>query len=208
MSVPESRTGAGQPGRDAIVVGVGVDPDHVLATPLPPGRDIDPRLARWAVTDDDGIPIDDGNEILRFLSASPEHAEDVMQVHFDRWLRSPLGPRLTELVRLAVAEQTGCPVCRAVRRPGARREGVDEELVDALRDPDSTAFTRRERLAIDYADALAGDHQSITPGTYDDLHEVFTSGEVVELALLAASFLAQGRILETLTRGSVCAIQH
>lgn len=188
--------------------GVHVSPDHVLATPLPPGRDIDPRLVGWAVTDDEGVPVDDGNEILRFLSAAPEHAADVLQVHFDRWLHSPLGPRLTELVRLAVAEQTGCPVCRAVRRPGARRDGVDEVLVAELRDPASTAFSRRERLAIDYATDLAGDHQAITTETYARLDEAFTRAEVAELALLAASFLAQGRILETLTRGSVCAIQQ
>lgn len=204
MSDPSTRPGPPTPSS----LGVDVTPDHVVATPLPPGCDIDPRLAQWAITDDDGVPVDDGNEILRFLSAAPEHAAEVLQVHFDRWLHSPLGPRLTELVRLAVAEQTGCPVCQAVRRPGARRAGVDEELVAALRDPSSAAFSRREQLAIDYATALAGDHETVTARTYEQLHEVFSPAEVAELALLAGSFLAQGRILETLTRGSVCAIQH
>lgn len=206
MSDDDPRAPTGHAGAAGIV-----DPfppaDHVLTTPLPLGRDIDERLVRWAVTDADGIPVDDGNEILRFLSATPEHAEDVLQVHFDRWLKSPLGPRLTELVRLAVAEQTRCPVCQAVRRPGARRAGVDEDMIAALRGADQAAFTRREQLAIEYATALAGDHGSITSATYADLHEVFTASEVAELALLAASFLAQGRILETLTRGSVCTIQ-
>lgn len=183
------------------------EPQHVVHAALPPGSAIHPRLAGWAVTDDAGVPLDDGNEILRFLSAAPDHAAEVLQVHFDRWLGSPLGPRLTELVRLAVAEQTGCPVCQAVRRPGARREGVDEALIAAIPDPDSPLLTERERLAVAYATALAGDHAQITEATYTRLHEHFDAEEVVELALLSASFLAQGRILETLTRGSVCQIQ-
>lgn len=184
-----------------------VNPHHVVHTPLPPGTAIHPKLAGWAVTDGDGVPQDDGNEILRFLSAAPDHAADVLQVHFDRWLRSPLGPRLTELVRLAVAEQTGCPVCQAVRRPGARRAGVDEALIAAIPDPTSALLTERERLAVAYAMALAGDHEQVTEETYARLREHFDEEEVVELALLSGSFLAQGRILETLTRGSVCRIQ-
>lgn len=181
--------------------------DIVLSTPLPPGSEMHPALAKWAVRDEDGVPVDDGNEILRFLSAAPDHAVDVLQVHFDRWLSSPLGPRLTELVRLAVAQQTGCPVCQAIRRPGARRDGVDEELVAAINDPGSPLLSERERLAVDYASALSGDHSHITGETYAELREHFDDGEVAELALLSASFLAQGRILETLTRGSVCRIQ-
>lgn len=182
------------------------DHHHVLSTPLPPGEDIHPLLQEFSARDD-GRLIDDGNEIMRFLSAAPEHAADVMRVHFDRWLRSPLGPRMTELVRLAVADQTGCPICRAIRRPGARRAGVDEELVAAMRDPESSLLDARERLAVEYASLLAGDHQQITADTYARLRERFDDAEVAELALLAASFLAQGRILETLTRGSSCPIQ-
>ncbi|MEE8601433.1 carboxymuconolactone decarboxylase family protein [Euzebya tangerina] len=175
---------------------------------LPPGSAIAPELRQWAVTDVAGEPLDEGNEILRFLSASPDHAADVLQVHFERWLRSPLGPRLTELVRLAVAQQTGCPVCQSVRRPAAHREGVDEDLIYAvLRDPTSAGLTDRETLAVTYAGALAGDHSQIDDQTYEALRDHFTDTEIVELALIAASFLAQGRILETLTRGQVCPVQ-
>jgi len=197
-------TGA-RPGGTPAVVTV---PRHVVATDLPPGRDIDEALREWAVLDEHGDPVDDGNELFRFLSAAPDHAADVMRVHFDRWLHSPLGPRLTELVRLAVANQTRCPICLAVRRPGARREGVDEDLVAAVAKGTPSAFTRRERLAIEYAGALAGDHGDVTPQMYAELRTEFDDAEVAELALLAASFLGQGRILETLTRGSSCRVQH
>lgn len=176
---------------------------------LPPGTAIAPELRRWAVTDDGGNLLDDGNEILRFLSAAPDHAQAVLEVHFERRLRSPLGPRLTELVRLAVAQQTGCPVCQSVRRPAARREGVDEALIAAaLTYPVQAELTDRERLAVRYAGLLAGDHQQITDATYEELAAQFDRAEIAELALIAASFLAQGRILETLTRGMTCPVQH
>lgn len=179
----------------------------VVTTPLPPASAIHPRLQRWAARDADGELVDDGNEILRFLSAAPDHAAEVLDVHFRRWLESPLGPRLTELVRLAVANQTGCPVCQAIRRPGARREGVDEDLVRAIADPESPLLTPRERAAVEYASALSGDHSKVDGAMYARLREHFDDAEVAELALLSASFLAQGRILETLTRGSVCRVQ-
>lgn len=182
--------------------------DHVLSTPLPPASAIDPLLQPYAARDDDGVLVEDGNELLRFLSAAPEHAAEVMQVHFERWLSSPLGARLTELVRLAVAERTGCPICRAIRRPGARRAGVDEQLVAAITAPgDADPLTPKERAAVTYAGALAGDHRTITPAMYADVRAHLDDAELAEVALLAASFLAQGRILETLTRGSTCPVQ-
>lgn len=182
--------------------------DHVLSTPLPPVAELDPLLEPFAARGEDGELVEDGNELLRFLSAAPEHAAEVMRVHFERWLASPLGPRLTELVRLAVAEQTGCPICRSIRRPGARRAGVDEALVAAIGDAgEEDPLTPRERAAVTYAGLLAGDHLTITSETYAAVREHLDDAELAEVALLAASFLAQGRILETLTRGSTCPVQ-
>jgi AhpD family alkylhydroperoxidase len=180
---------------------------HVTATELPPASELDPRLRDLAARDPDGSIPDDGNELLRFWNASPEHAARVMQHHFDLWLTSSMGPRLTELVRLAVAMNTRCPICLAIRRPGARRAGVDEELIAAIDDPDSDLLTTRERLAADYASALAGNHSQITPDTYATLREHFDDREIAELSMMAMSFLGMGRVLETLTRGSACPIQ-
>lgn len=182
--------------------------NHVLSTPLPSVDELDPLLEPYAARDADGQLVEDGNELLRFLSAAPEHAADVLRVHFDRWLSSPLGARLTELVRLAVAEETGCPICRAIRRPGARRDGLDEASVAAITDPgDDDLLDPRERAAVRYASLLAGDHFAIGPATYAEIREHLDDAELAEVALLAASFLAQGRILETLTRGSACPVQ-
>lgn len=177
---------------------------NVTSVDLPPASELDPRLAALAAHHEDGSVPDDGNELLRFWNASPDHAATLMQHHFDLWLHSPLGPRLTELVRLAVANQTGCPICLTIRRPGAQRAGVDEELIAAIDDPDSPLLDERERAAVEYAAALAGDHTTIDGATYDHLRTLFDAHELAELSMLVSSFLALGRVLETLTRGSPC----
>jgi len=180
---------------------------NITALELPPSSELDPQLRELAAKDGDGSIPDDGNELLRFWNASPDHAATVMQHHFDLWLNSPLGPRLTELVRLSVANRTGCPICLSIRRPGARRAGVDEELVSAIGDPDSPLLDERERAAVDYAMAMAGDHTTIDAATYANLRELFDERELAELSMMVISFLGMGRLLETLTRGSPCPVR-
>jgi AhpD family alkylhydroperoxidase len=180
--------------------------DHVVATPLPPAAELDERLRPFAAVNDDGSVPDDGNELLRFWNAAPEHAAEIMRHHFELWRSSRLGARLAELVRLAVANQTRCPICLAIRRPGARRAGVDEELIRAITDPAHPGMSPREVAAVDYATRLAGDHDTVTAEVYAGLREHFDDAELAELSMLVVSFLAQGRLLETLTRGSTCPV--
>lgn len=180
---------------------------NILATPLPPAEELDQRLRAVAARDPDGSLPDDGNELLRFLNASPEHAAAMMEHHFEMWLRSSLGPRLTELARLAVANQTGCPICLSIRRPGAVRAGVDEALVAAIEDPDGGALTDREQAAVAFASGLAGDHRQVTDATYTELRRHFDDRELAELSMMIISFAGLGRLLETLTRGSACPVR-
>lgn len=67
-------------------------------------------LRPYAVTDDNGAVPVEGNYLLHLWNAAPEKAAKVFQNHFEVTRSSSLGPRLTELVRLSVANSTGCPV--------------------------------------------------------------------------------------------------
>jgi AhpD family alkylhydroperoxidase len=172
---------------------------------LPPAADLDPGLHSFAKREADGSLPDEGNELLRFWNAAPEHARALLRHHFELWLGSSLPPRLTELVRLAVANGTRCPVCLAIRNPRAAADGVDELLVAAIPDAESDPqFSEAERAAIDYAGRLAGDHLSISSATYDRLRAIFSDREVAEITMLASSFLGMGRVLETLTADQAC----
>src|ERR1700712_3183943 len=63
------------------------------------------------------------------------HAEPLFEAYNSAYLASRmdnhLGARVTELVRLAVANTTRCQVCLAGRHPAAVAEGMDEALVES-----------------------------------------------------------------------------
>lgn len=172
---------------------------------LTPAADLDPGLAAFAKRTPDGSAPDQGNELLRFLNGSPEFAREAMRHHFELWLRGSLDHRLTELVRLAVANHTRCPVCLGIRNPLATKAGVDEQLIVAIpgaeHDPQ---FTERERAAVDFAGRMAGDHLSVDAAVYTRLRASFDDREVAELAMLTVSFVGLGRLLETLTADLPC----
>ena len=59
-----------------------------------------------------------------------------------------LGPRLTEIVRLNVAQTTRCQVCVAGRVPAATEAGLTEDLIARLASGDLAGFTDAEAAAI------------------------------------------------------------
>jgi AhpD family alkylhydroperoxidase len=167
---------------------------------------LDEALMRYAAKDEHGQPAAQGNELLYFWNGAPEAGRRLLDLEFELWHRGSLGARTAELVRLAVANHTRCPVCLSIRYPRAVESGVDEKLIRALDDPDDAAFSEAERAAIDFATRLASDHTSIDATTYERLHAHFDERQMAELSMLAALFLGIGRFLETLTRDIPCPV--
>jgi AhpD family alkylhydroperoxidase len=131
---------------------------------------------------------------IRALGHAPGHAERLFPYYENLWLGNRLGPRLTELVRLAVANQTRCPFCLDIRYGHAMAE-MTEADAQAAGTPDAGDFTPREAAALCFATAFAGDHFSIGDEVFAALREHFDDGEVMELLLLCALALGIGRIL-------------
>ena len=78
---------------------------------LPPIDDLHEALHPYAVRDPEGrLHPEAGNELLRLWNAIPDQAARLFRHHFELWRGSVLGPRITELMRLAVANETRCPV--------------------------------------------------------------------------------------------------
>jgi AhpD family alkylhydroperoxidase len=116
-----------------------------------------------------------------------------------------LGARVTELVRLAIANTTSCRVCLAGRSPAAVAEGMDEALVESIprllrapddTDPDDTdpdladvPFTPAERAAVRFALKFGTEHLSVDESDRDALRAHFDDRQVVELALLCTMSL-------------------
>jgi AhpD family alkylhydroperoxidase len=104
-----------------------------------------------------------------------------------------LGNKLTELVRITVANTTKCPVCMAGRLPAAVEEGMTEDLVCMLDTPDDGEFDDAERAAIRFAHKFGTDHLSVDDADKAALRAHFTDEQIIELAILCALCLGYGR---------------
>ncbi len=156
-----------------------------------------PTLAAYAdgvlaIVSEEWKPVWD--RFIRALGAAPGHAERLFPYYEQLWLHNRLGARLTELVRLTVANQTRCPFCLDVRYQHAMAEMTEQDALAAAH-PDDASFSARERSAMRFASLYAGDHFAIGAEQFADLREYFDDEEIMELLLLCALALGVGRIL-------------
>jgi 4-carboxymuconolactone decarboxylase len=126
------------------------------------------------------------------------HAEPLFEAYNTAYMASRmqnhLGARVTELVRLAIANTTSCRVCLAGRHPAAVAEGMDEALVASIpllleEDGADAPFTQAERAAVRFALKFGTDHLSVDDGDTAALREHFDDRQIVELALLCTMSL-------------------
>jgi AhpD family alkylhydroperoxidase len=123
------------------------------------------------------------------MANAPEHFRRYNEVYGCLRFDNHLGPRLTELVRLAVARTTRCQVCMAGRHPSAIADGLTEELVAEIGAPEQPHLAPDEQVAVAFATKLATDHLSITDADKDELRAHFTPEQMIELGLLAVMCL-------------------
>ena len=103
--------------------------------------------------------------------------------------------RLTELIRLRIAFHNQCRSCMAIRYQEAVDDGVTEEVVCSLAQPDEAPdLTPAERAALHFADLFATNHLAIDEAVYDDLRRFYTEGELVEIGLNCALDVGIGRL--------------
>jgi alkylhydroperoxidase family enzyme len=82
----------------------------------------------------------------------------------------------------------------AIRDAGARHEGLSEEKITAIGDPNSQVFTPRERAALRFAELMAVDHHKIDDGFFAELRRHFGEAEIVELGVASALNVGLGRL--------------
>ncbi len=142
---------------------------------------------------DEKTALEQGN--LRIYAHRPELAE--AYARFMGAMRQPglLSRRLVELVRIRVAFHNQCRSCMAVRYDDAAAEGVTEDLVCELAQPDEAPdLTDAERAALQFADLLASNHLAINDATIAGLRDHFSEAEIVELGMNIATFVGFGRL--------------
>ena len=99
------------------------------------------------------------------------------------FLSSRLETRSKLLASAKAASMIGCQFCLDIGSALSSVQGVPEgDLLDLPRYRESDSFTERERLAIEFAEAMTATPLALTDALLEHVHAVFTSAEVVELA--------------------------
>ena len=139
---------------------------------------------QWEQTTRPGL-----RDFIRLMGHAPDHFNRFNDAYLPLRFDNHLGDRLTEIIRLAVAETTRCPVCMAGRLPAATEAGLTEDLVAKLATGDREGFTDAECAALDFTLKFVGDHASIDDADRAAMRDHFTPEQIVEIGLLAVMCL-------------------
>jgi uncharacterized peroxidase-related enzyme len=122
------------------------------------------------------------NHFYRTMANRPEVLKNFVPLY-----GSIMGPgvverRVKELIYLSVSFANECAYCSAAHTASAKKAGISEDELAALRTEQDSPFSVPERAAIGYARELtrtadAGD-------TRDTLSEHFSSEQIVEITLI------------------------
>jgi alkylhydroperoxidase family enzyme len=130
------------------------------------------------------------------------HHPEVMKAFnhaWDEFFRRGVAPHaIKELCRLYISKSVDCEYCGGQRSLTAQRDGATEMQVDELLDFErSDRFGPAERVALEWAQAIAWDPALAADDMWDRLHEHFTEPQLVELGHFIALTLGQQRFLKT-----------
>ncbi len=154
------------------------------------------------------LPLPSGHqlEVVSALSLRPALAAAVGGFDQAVW-NSTLDWRLHELVRMRVATINECTVCLGWRTPMAVEAGVTDDDFAAVTDHADARFSPAESVALEYAARFCTDSARIDDAFMARLNEQFDPGEVVELTLVIAKYLAMGRFMQVLGLDQACSLQ-
>jgi AhpD family alkylhydroperoxidase len=163
-----------------------------LVTALDP-ESLSPTMrAQWEQAERAGRP--GLAEFTRVMANAAPLFEAYNAAYMASRMDNHLGARVTELVRLAVANTTQCQVCLAGRHQAAVAEGMDEALVASIPHLASdealdASFSSAERAAVRFALKFGTDHLSVDESDSAALRLHFDDRQIVELALLCTMSL-------------------
>ena len=152
---------------------------------LPEG--VDPLMHVWGAM----VP-HIGPAAARFSASVQEH--------------TTLGLRESEAARLRIAQVNGCALCLDWR---AERDGdsVEDGFAEAVQQwRTARALDERTRLAAEYAERWALDHEGLDAGFWTRMKRCYTDREIVELTLCLGAWLALGRVNRVLGLDEACTL--
>lgn len=115
------------------------------------------------------------------------------------YTHSKLDVREREAARWTIALINDCVVCRNTRAKRGPEAGIDEGFYSEVTDwRNATKLTVRERLAAEFAERFALDHQAMDDPFWEQLRESFLDDEIADLVMCCGAWLGMGRMLAVL----------
>jgi alkylhydroperoxidase family enzyme len=146
-----------------------------------------------------GVPKGPGGEAAMVWQLRPEMGQMVETMVQTIYKSSILPAAEREAARMKIAEINSCRACSTFRAPSVQAAGVGEDLYRHLGDYQShEGYSQRQRLAIEYAERFATDHDSIDDEFFARLRAAFTDPEILDLTMCIAAYLGLGRALAVL----------
>jgi len=85
------------------------------------------------------------------------------------------------------------------------QQGLTEELYSHVAEyRERPEYSEREKLAIEYAERFALDHESMDDAFFERMRAHFGDDEIVDLGLCVAIFMGLGRFLKVLGIDEAC----
>jgi alkylhydroperoxidase family enzyme len=85
------------------------------------------------------------------------------------------------------------------------QQGLTEDFYRHVADAHATpGYSEQERLAVEYAERFAREHQAIDDAFFERLRAAFSDAEIFDLTICLAHFLGQGRLLRVLGIDQTC----
>ncbi len=145
------------------------------------------------------VPEGPGGDAAMVWSLRPEMAGMVDRMISTAYQRSILDPTEREAARMRIAELNACAACATFRADSVIEAGVQADVYAHVSEwREWPGYTDRQRLAIEFAERFATDHQGIDDDLFIRLRAHFTDAEVLDLTLCCAVFVGLGRTLEVL----------
>lgn len=148
------------------------------------------------------VPEGPGGDAAMIWTLRPEMAGMVDRMITTVYGRSALPAEEREVARMRIAQLNECSACAVFRAPSVVAAGVADEAYEHLHEYRTyPGYTDRQRLAIEYAERFALDHQGIDDDFFARLRSRFADAEILDLTLCVAVYLGLGRTLEVLGVG-------
>jgi AhpD family alkylhydroperoxidase len=145
------------------------------------------------------VPDGPGGDAAMIWTLRPEMAGMVDRMIATVYGRSVLPAAEREVARMRIAQLNECSACAVFRAPSVVAAGVAEDAYEHLHEYHTyPGYTDRQRLAIEYAERFAADHQAIDGELFTRLRAHFADDEILDLTLCLAVYLGLGRTLEVL----------